>query len=477
MSQVVIGAPAELPRLAREVGLFDATMLVMGGIVGSGIFINPSVVARHLHTPATILAAWLVGGVIALAGAFIYAELAARVPAAGGQYAYLREAFHPLVAFSYGWVVLLVIQTGGIAAVAVTFGIYLVELTGLPLAPKLVAVAALGLLAAVNCFGVRAGSRTQTVLMLVKIGILLALTGGGVWFVLGGGRPPAPAAPAAAADLAAAAASAPPPAAGLGLLAAIATTMVPVLFAYGGWQSSTFIAEEVREPRRTMPRALLLGIGGVIVLYLAVNWVYVEVLGPRGLAATMTPAAAAMESAFGPRGARWMALGVAISTLGFLSQSMLTVPRVYFAMARDGLFFRTVAWIHPRYRVPTVAILLQAAASSVIALSGTYEQILSYVVAMEFLFFGLTASCLFVFRRREKDRPTAAGEPPALRVPGHPVTTVLAIAAGWLIVVNAIVRFPVNTLIGMAILLTGVPVFFLWKRPRRGGGHAGPPPP
>ncbi len=459
MRRPVSGEPGELPRLARDVGLFDATMLVMGGIVGSGIFINPSVVARHLHTPGTILAAWLVGGLIALAGAFIYGELAARVPAAGGQYAYLREAFHPLVAFSYGWVVLLVIQTGGIAAVAMTFGIYLVEMTGAPVAPKLVAVAALAFFALVNCFGVRAGSRTQTVLMLVKIGILLALIGGGVWFVLGRGAMGAPTAPAAAA-----AAPAPPGAAGFGLLAAMATTMVPVLFAYGGWQSSTFIAEEVREPRRNMPRALLWGIGGVIVFYLAVNWVCVEALGPEGLAATMTPAAAVMERAFGPQGARWMAVGVAISTLGFLSQSMLTVPRVYFAMARDGLFFKTVAWVHPKYRVPTVAILLQALASSVIALSGTYEQILSYVVSMEFLFFGLTAIALFVFRRREKKRPEAAGEPPTIRVPGHPVTTALAIAAGWLVVVNAIVRFPVNTLIGMAIMLTGVPVYFLWKR-------------
>jgi len=338
--------------LAPKVGLFDATMLVMGGIVGAGIFINPYVVARLVGTPGAILGAWALGGAIALLGAFVYAELAARMPEAGGQYAYLREAFHPALAFLYGWVLLLVIQTGGMAAVAVTFAAYFLELTGLQLAPSAVAALALGALALVNCLGVRAGSSLQSALMVLKIAAILALVAGGCWFLLeaGGG-----ASPAAAASLAGPSLPGLPPASGpapWGLLAALATAMVPVLFAYGGWQTASFVAEEVREPRRNLPRALVLGVSGVVVLYLAVNWVSVEVLGPEGLATTTTPASAVMERAFGRAGSRWIAVGVAVSTLGFLSQSILTAPRVYFAMARDGLFFRSVGRLTRSTRVP-----------------------------------------------------------------------------------------------------------------------------
>jgi APA family basic amino acid/polyamine antiporter len=244
--------------------------------------------------------------------------------------------------------------------------------------------------------------------------------------------------------------------------------MVPVLFAYGGWQTANFVAEEVKEPRRNLPRALVLGVAGVIVLYLGVNYVCVRALGPAALAGTTTPASAVMERAFGLAGARWIALGIAVSTLGFLSQSMLVAPRVYFAMARDGAFFKAVAWVDPQRRVPTVAILLQAAMAIVIALSGRYEQILGYVVSMDFLFFGLTATCLFVFRRREAgpvvpDAPVAPVTPLA-RVPGHPVTTLLFIAVCWLVVLASAVEYPINTALGMAILLAGVPAYFLWKR-------------
>jgi APA family basic amino acid/polyamine antiporter len=264
--------------------------------------------------------------------------------------------------------------------------------------------------------------------------------------------------------------------------------MVPVLFAYGGWQTASFVAEEVREPRRNLPRALVVGVAGVVVLYLAVNWVCVEVLGPEGLATTTTPASAVMERAFGRAGARWIAVGVAVSTLGFLSQSILTAPRVYYAMARDGLFFRAVGRLDPRRRVPTVAILLQGATAVVIALSGRYDQILSYVVPMDFLFFGLTAATLFVFRRRERragggqeDRRGAGGRLTAgARMPGHPVTTGLFILASALVVGNTLVAYPVNSGIGFAILAAGVPAFLLWRRAGRGAGpargeHGGPP--
>lgn len=438
------------PGLARQLGLFDATMIVMGGIVGAGIFINPSVVARQVHTPVLILSAWILGGLIALAGAFIYAELAARLPQAGGQYAYLREAYHPAVAFLYGWALLLVTQTGGMAAVAVTFARYFLELTRLPLADGVVAATALSLLTVINCFGVRAGSAVQSALMVMKILALAALVGCG-WLLVGAPRAvwrPALDRPVS-----------------FDLATAIGAAMVPVLFSYGGWQTANFIAGEVREPRKNMPRGLLIGVGSVIVLYLAVNFVFARALGAAALAETTTPASQVMRLVLGDTGATLIAVGIAISTLGFLSQSILTAPRVYFAMAEDGLFFRSAAWVSPRTRVPVVAIVLQGVWAIVITLAGRYEQILSYTEAMDWLFFGLTATCLFVFRRRESAGFSGgpAGEHTGYRVPGHPITTGLFVAAAWLFVANTLYKYPRNAAIGLAIVLAGIPVFFLWR--------------
>ena len=441
--------------LARQLGLFDATMLVMGGIVGAGIFINPYVVARQVHTPALILGAWLLGGLIALAGAFIYAELAARLPHVGGQYAYLREAYHPAVAFLYGWALLLVVQTGGMAAVAVTFARYLLELTRAPVPDWVVATLALAALTAINCLGVRAGSALQSALMVMKIAVIAAVVACGA--LLAGGPP---AATRGVLDRPVS----------LDLVTSIGAAMVPVLFAYGGWQTANFVADEVREPRKNLPRGLLIGVVAVAILYLAINLVYVRALGAEGLARATTPASAVMRVALGERGAALIAVGIALSTFGFLSQSILTAPRIYFAMARDGLFFKSVAWLDPRSRVPVVAIVLQGAWAMVIALSGRYEQILNYVVSMDFLFFGLTATCLFVFRRREarpsQDRKPGA-QPARYLMPGHPVTTALFIAACWLVVANTLYKYPGNSAVGMAILLAGIPVYFLWGRRQR----------
>jgi APA family basic amino acid/polyamine antiporter len=446
-------APMRSADLAARLGLFDATMIVMGGIVGSGIFINPSVVARSVRTPALILGAWALGGVIALAGAFIYAELAARLPAVGGQYAYIREAYHPALAFLYGWVLLLVIQTGGMAAVAVTFARYFAELTHARVPDGVIATLALALLAIINCLGVRPGSTVQSALMVLKILAIAALVGFGSWFIFHAPGP-APAAPALLDRPVS-----------LDLVTAMGAAMVPVLFAFGGWQTANFIAEEVREPKRNLPRALLVGVAGVIVLYVTVNWVCVAALGPAGLAATSTPASAVMRLAFGEKGATLIAVGIVVSTLGFLSQSILTAPRVYFAMAADGLFFRSVAKLHPQSRVPVVAIVLQAAWAIVIAWSGRYEQILSYVVSMDFLFFGLTATCLFVFRRRDAlAGGREHGQAPGHATPGHPVTTAFFVAASWLVVINTIYKYPRNTAVGFGILFTGIPVYCLWRR-------------
>src|SRR5918997_4151882 len=267
--------------LARRLGPFDATMIVMGGIVGSGIFINTYVVARQVHTPFLILGAWLAGGAVALAGAFVYAELAARRPEVGGQYAYLREAFHPGVAFLYGWALLLVIQTGGMAAVAVTFARYFSELTGASLPDWVTAALTLLLLTLVNCLGVRAGSNVQSLLMVLKILAVAALVGVGLFAVaepkaLTGGplldRP-----------------------ASFGLIAALGAALTPVMFAYGGWQTASFVSGEMRDPRRDLARGLLLGVCGVIVLYVLVNVACLRALGADGLAATKTPATALMR--------------------------------------------------------------------------------------------------------------------------------------------------------------------------------------
>jgi basic amino acid/polyamine antiporter, APA family len=428
-------------------------MIVMGGIVGAGIFINPYVVARAVHTPVLILAAWSAGGVVALLGAFVYAELAARMPDVGGQYAYLREAFHPLAGFLYGWVLLLVIQTGGMAAVTVTFARYFLELTNWPVSERLVAIVTIFLLTVVNCLGVRAGSRVQSVLMLLKIGAIATLILAGLFLV----RAPYPVTHPVL--------DRPP---SLDLVTAIGAAMVPVLFAFGGWQTANFIAAEIKDPTRNLSRALLMGVAGVIVLYLGVNFVCVRALGAEGLALSTVPASSVMRLAMGNAGARLIALGIAISTLGFLSQSVLTAPRVYFAMARDGLFFRAVARIDAKTHVPVVAIVLQSALTLVIALSGSYEKILNYVVSMDFIFFGLTAASVFVFRRREvRARQNIPQADAGYRVPGHPYTTALFVVSCWLVVINTIYKYPANTLLAMAILALGLPVYAFWAHRKK----------
>jgi len=427
------------PQLARRLGLFDATMIVMGGIIGSGIFMNPSVVALQVHTPFLILGAWILGGLFALTAAFIWAELAALRPDVGGQYAYLREAFHPGVAFVYGWVLLLVVQTGGMAAVAVTFARYFVELTYLPTSSAALAAIVLATLTIINCLGVRAGSTVQSILMVLKILAITMLVVCGFLFASRSVNPTHVLDRPASLDL----------------LTAFGAALVPVIFAYGGWQTATFIAGEIKEPRKNLPRGLILGVTGVVLLYLAANVVYILVLGTEGLAASSAPASDVMRRALGDVGARVIASGIAISTAGFLSQSMLTAPRVYFAMATDGLFFQSVGMVHPKTRAPVVAIALQGVLAIVIALLGTYDRILNYVVSIDVIFFGLTACCIFVFRKREAAAVT--------RVPGHPVTTILFIAVCWLVVINTVYRYPENTLIGIAIMVAGIPAYLFWR--------------
>jgi APA family basic amino acid/polyamine antiporter len=418
-------------------------MIVMGGIIGAGIFVNPSVVARQVHTPMLVLGAWLIGGLIALIGAFVYAELAALQPQAGGQYAYLREAYHPLVAFLYGWTLLLVVQTGGMAGAAIIFGRYFRELSGVAIPEQTLAALTLGILTLVNCLGIRAGSNVQSALMLSKIAAIGLLIGVG-WVMI------SPVREDLTRDMSRAAEG--------GIFTGLASAMVPVLFAYGGWQTATFVSGEMRKPQRDLPRGLFIGVGGVIALYLLVTYVCLRALGVTGLAGTSTPASEVMRRALGARGARLIACGIAISTLGFLSQSILTAPRVYYAMACDGVFFKAVGRLNRRTRVPVVAIVLQGVWAAVVALTGKYEQILNYVVTIDVLFFGLTAASLFVFRAR----PRSDREGPIVRVPWHPVTTGLFVLACWSIALTTLVRLPKNAGIGLAILGIGAVIYYFW---------------
>ena len=430
--------------LVRRLGVFDATMLVMGGIIGSGIFVTPAEVARHVDTPVLIVGVWILGGVIALAASFVYAELAARRPEVGGQYAYLRDAYGPIPAFLYGWALLLVIQSGGMAAVAITFARYFSDLVQVPVSDSVVAVTVLALLTAINCLGVRSGSNVQSGLMLLKIAAIAGLVLAGLTLAPTSNGEPGPEYSGS-----------------LSTFAAIGAAMTPVMFSYGGWQTASFVAGEMRNPGRDLGRGLLFGVAGVVLLYTLVASVCVHGLGPAGLAASKTPATDVMRLALGNKGATFIGLGIAISALGFLSQGMLTAPRVYFAMAEDGLFLRSVAAVSSRTHVPVVAIILQGAAAAVIALSGTFGQILGYVVSVDFIFFALTGAALFVFRRRDGDRQVV------FRVPLHPFTTGLFVIACVLTVIATVWNNLANSLIGYAILLAGVPACLYWQRKNR----------
>jgi basic amino acid/polyamine antiporter, APA family len=417
---------------------------VMGGIVGSGIFVTPAIVARSAGSAPLILGAWVIGGLAALLGAFVYAELSSARPDVGGQYAYLREAIHPLAAFLYGWALLLVIQTGGMAATAIAFARYFGELFPVPLGEGALAAVAIGALTAINCLGVRAGSSVQSLLMVLKICALAALIGAGL--LLGGGGETS--------------------VGGTPSLSGLGAALVPVLFAYGGWQTSCFVAGEMKEPRRDLPRALLAGVAGVIALYTLVAFVCLRTLGPDGLARTGAPALEVMTRALGRPGGLVISAGIAISTLGFLSQSILTAPRVYFAMAGDGLFFRAIARVHPRTRVPAAAIALQGALAIAIALAGTYEAILRYVVSTDFVFFALTAACVFVFRRR--------GVRGTFAMPGHPATTLLFIGICAAVVIATYAADPRQAFTGLGLTLAGIPAFLVWRRRAAASAQPGP---
>jgi APA family basic amino acid/polyamine antiporter len=434
----------------RELGLFDATMVVIGGIIGAGIFLSPGVVAQRLDTPWLVLAAWGAGGLIALAGAFSYAELGAIFPKAGGQYVYLRDGLHPLMGFMYGWALLLVIETGAIAAVAIIFASYALRIAGAPDAAKVpLAIAAIVILSIINYLGVKPGSRVLNVLVVLKVLALAILVGAG--FV-------AAAHPGWWTD------AREPAAHGSATVVAFGAALVPILFSYGGWQSANYVGEEIVDPRRNLPRALIMGTLAVVAIYVTVNVVYLRALGLAGLATSGAPAADAARRTFGASGDVFISSAIAISTFGFLNLSILAPTRVYYAMSADRLFVPALARLHPRYATPSVAIVVQSTWSCVLALTGSFNALTNYVVFADWIFFGSTVATVLTFRRIV---PLPQRPSDAYRAPGYPVVQVLFVLVALGVVLSVIGAAPLEAAKGAALLGIGVPVYFWYAARRR----------
>jgi len=430
--------------LARVLTLRDLVLIVVGTTIGSGIFTVPGAVLRQSSGDLGIaLVVWVIGSVLALLGALTFGELGAMLPDAGGSYVYVREAFGALPAFLLGWTLFLAINTGSTATLAVAFANYLGEVVSLgPLAYKLASVAMIAVVTAVNIRGVRHAATVQNWSTALKVGAIFALAIAG--FALGDGlhRPDAKVftTPITVASLSAA---------GVGLLG--------VLWAYEGWQNVTNSAGEAADPQRTFARGISLGTAALVVIYLTANAGYVAAVGPSGVAASDRIAADVVHALFGPAAAKLVTLVILVSIFSAANGLALTGPRMYFAMARDGVFFRSLAEVHPRFGTPALAVATSAVWAMVLALSGTFEQLFTYVVFASWIFAALAAGSLFVLRRRRADLPRP------FRVPGYPWTPALFIAAAAAVVVNTVIARPVQALIGLGIVATGGPAYFAWR--------------
>ena len=433
------------PTLRRELGLASATLLVVGGIIGSGIFFTPAEVARALPSGPWILAVWVIGGLVALAGALTYAELGGMMPDAGGPYIYIREAFGGLAAFLYGWMVLLVIGTGALAAVAMGFAGYVARFVNVaPLGgPIGVAALTIAALTALNYVGIKPGAAVQNLLTVTKVVALGAIILAGLFWI--GRLEPLPVSNAPAAPA---------------LAKGFATAFVAVLFTIGGWQQMNMVAGEIRRPATTIPRALMIGIAIVIACYLGANAAYLIALGRDGLAVSSAVAADAATRLAGPRGATVIVIAAMLSILGFVNVVILANPRIFFAMARDGAFFQKVASVHPRYGSPHIAILLMGGWAIVLLLitKGEIGALLSGVVFADWIFFGLGAASVFVLRHK---RPDAERPYRALGYPVVPAFFVLAAALG---VVSSFIATPRLSLIWSLLLVVGVVVYWQFRK-------------
>ncbi len=462
MATSAVATPDLEGGLERRLTTWDATLLTIGSVVGTGLFLTTSDIARRLPHPGWILLVWIVGGVLSLAGALTYAELGAMYPRAGGIYHFLKEAYGPLCAFLYGWTAFLVIMAGGIAALAVGFGTYLGAfvpffavdnvLAAVPIGgytwtlngAQVAAAAAIVVLTEVNTRGLRAGAGVQNLLTVAKAGAIGFLVVVGL--VL-----PSRVDPQWTGAVSGVSGS---------LLVAFGAGMIAALWTYDGWYGLTFSAGELRDPARSLPRGLLYGTTAVTVLYLLVNLVYGRALSPAEMAASPRIGEAAAAALAGPAAARFVSAAVVVSTFGCLAATILYASRIYPAMAVDGAFFRAVATIDPATHVPRVSLRLQAAWSVILTLSGTYEQLYTYVIFAALLFHVATASAVFVLRRR---RPEA---PRPYRVWGYPVVPVLFIAASLILVGNTLATSPVESLLGLGLVALGLPAWALWRRRR-----------
>ena len=435
-------------QLTRVLGTWDLTQIVVGTVIGSGIFIVPATVLRQTGEqlgPAVTV--WLVGGVLSLLGALTYGELGAMNPRAGGLYVFVRDAFGRPPAFLYGWAMFFAIGSGSMATLAVAASGYLQQLVPLgPMMQKVVSLAIIAVVALLNIRGTRQSATVQNWSTLVKVVAIIVMSA--VLLARGDG-------------LAAEAGRLWPESVTPALLSGAGLAMIGVLWAYEGWQYVTFSAGEAVDPQRTFPRALVGGTAALILLYLLAVVAYAAALGPSGAAASDRVAADAVQRVVGPGAARLIAVAIVISMFSAANGIALTAPRVFFAMAQDGLFFRRLAEVHPRFGTPAIAVGWSCAWAAVLALSGTFEQLLTYVVFAGWLFYGLGAVSVFVYRRTQPDveRP--------FRVPGYPVTPILFILSALAIVANTLVAQPVQGLLGIGVVLSGVPAYLVWRKRER----------
>src|SRR6266446_1996904 len=428
--------------LERTLGLRDLIFLVIGTVIGSGIFIVPSAVLRQTNGSVTLaMLVWLAGGILSLLGALTYCELAATNPKAGGLYVFIRDGFGKLPAFLYGWTLFFVISSGSVATLAVAFSGYLSEIIPLsPLTAKLSAIAMIVLVTIVNVLGTRKSADLQGWTTAIKVLAILLMCA--VLLVLGPGLR------GLSLDIASTGATSP--------LSGVGFAMIGVLWAYEGWQYVTFSAGETINAQRNFPRALLIGSAALIGIYLVANLAYLAALGPVRAAQTDSIAAAAVTAVIGPAASKLVALAILISIFSATNGITLTAPRVYYAMARDGVFFHQLANVHPRFRTPAFAVLAGSAWAIVLAATGTFEQLLTYVVFTGWLFYALGAASIFVYRRQRSDRELP------YRVPGYPWTPLLFITAAVALVLNTIVTQFDRAAVGLAIVLIGTPAYFIW---------------
>ncbi|MGH7529817.1 MAG: APC family permease [Gemmatimonadales bacterium] len=430
--------------LARVLRFPDLIFIVIGTVIGSGIFLVPGGVLRDAGGDVGIaLLVWLVGGLLSLLGALTYGELGAMDPQAGGLYVYLRDAFGRLPAFLYGWALFFVIGSGSVATLAAAFARYVQQFFPLgPASAKLVAIGMIAVVAAVNVRGTRRGADVQNWSTAIKTAALLLVS---VLLLLLGRRLSGPDLAVFTTPLT------------TQVLTGAGVALVGVLWAYEGWHYVTFSAGETINPQRDFARGIVYGTLAVIGVYLFANLAYIAALGPSGVMQSTRVAADAMHSLFGDPWGQLVTIPILISIFGAANGIALTEPRVFYAMAKDGVFFQTLARVHPRFGTPAVAILASAGWSAVLALSGTFEQLLTYVVFAGWAFYALAAASIFVYRRRRPDAPRP------FRTPGYPVTPVVFIVVSAAIVLNTLVTQPTQALLGLGIILLGTPAYAWWR--------------